>query len=73
MQLCTGGDLFTYLCNHRDTGGHLGEGEAKYIMYQLIQGLIYLHDRNIAHRGTFYMSRVKYEGAGLKVLLQILR
>ncbi|KAF7981182.1 hypothetical protein HWV62_34971 [Athelia sp. TMB] len=44
--LCTGGDLFTYISIRTQ----LGEGEAKYIMYQLIEGLAYLHDRSISHR-----------------------
>ncbi|KZP31153.1 kinase-like protein [Athelia psychrophila] len=46
LQLCTGGDLFTYISSR----GQLCEGEAKYIMYQLIKGLTYLHDKHISHR-----------------------
>ncbi|KAK2461619.1 hypothetical protein APHAL10511_006082 [Amanita phalloides] len=50
LQLCTGGDLFTYITSHIDAGDRLYEAEAKYIMYQLLQGLAYLHDRLISHR-----------------------
>ncbi|KAH7914798.1 kinase-like protein [Hygrophoropsis aurantiaca] len=48
LQLSTGGDLFTYITNH--SGHRLCEGEAKYIMYQLLKGIKYLHDRMISHR-----------------------
>jgi hypothetical protein len=51
MQLCTGGDLFTYLLHHIDTRARLSEGETKYIMFQLFKALSYLHRQNIAHRG----------------------
>lgn len=47
LQLCTGGDLFTYIVDHT----RLCEGEAKYIMYQLLKALMYLHDKMISHRG----------------------
>ncbi|KAF7799302.1 hypothetical protein EIP86_010534 [Pleurotus ostreatoroseus] len=50
LQLCTGGDLFSYIVNHKDPELRLHEGEAKYIMYQLILGLKYLHDKSISHR-----------------------
>ncbi|KAF8898929.1 kinase-like domain-containing protein [Infundibulicybe gibba] len=50
LQLCTGGDLFTYIISHTDTAGRLCEAEAKYIMYQLLRGLTYLHDSMISHR-----------------------
>ncbi|ETW86907.1 hypothetical protein HETIRDRAFT_307807, partial [Heterobasidion irregulare TC 32-1] len=52
LQLCTGGDLFTYMVSqrNRDGNGSLPEGEAKYIMYQLLTGLKYLHDKMISHR-----------------------
>ena len=57
LQLCTGGDLFSYIVNHKDPESRLYEGEAKYIMYQLILGLTYLHDKQISHRGELVFSR----------------
>ncbi|KIM47834.1 hypothetical protein M413DRAFT_15933 [Hebeloma cylindrosporum] len=52
LQLCTGGDLFTYITHTAETGNRICEAEAKYIMYQLLLGLKYLHDKLISHRGT---------------------
>ncbi|OCH94717.1 kinase-like protein [Obba rivulosa] len=48
LELCTGGDLFSYIVGHKDS--RLCEGETKYIMYQLLKGLKYLHDKLISHR-----------------------
>ena len=51
LQLCTGGDLFTYITSASGSGNRLCEAEGKYIMYQLLQGLEYLHDKLVSHRG----------------------
>ncbi|EMD41943.1 hypothetical protein CERSUDRAFT_147367 [Gelatoporia subvermispora B] len=48
LELCTGGDLFSYIVGQKDS--RLCEGETKYIMYQLLKGLKYLHDKSISHR-----------------------
>jgi serine/threonine protein kinase len=52
LQLCTGGDLFTYITSHGESEGRLCEGEAKYIIYQLFKALDYLHKKEISHRGA---------------------
>lgn len=52
LQLCTGGDLFTYITHTSETGNRICEAEAKYIMYQLLLALRYLHEKLISHRGT---------------------
>ena len=49
LELATGGDLFSYIEKHRC----LTEDEVKFIAYQLIEGLAYLHNNEIAHRGAF--------------------
>ena len=51
LQLCTGGDLFSYIISHVKTSYRLCEGEAKYIMYQILIGVKHLHDKKISHRG----------------------
>lgn len=50
LHLCTGGDLFTYISSHPSMANCLCEAEAKYIMFQLLKGLRYLHDNMISHR-----------------------
>ncbi|KAL1713283.1 kinase-like domain-containing protein [Schizophyllum commune] len=50
LQLCTGGDLFTYITEHSARGRLICEAETKYIMYQIFQAVKYLHDSFISHR-----------------------
>ncbi|KAF5388497.1 hypothetical protein D9757_004578 [Collybiopsis confluens] len=50
LELCTGGDLFTYINSYAEQNRRMGEDEAKYIMYQLLKGLEYLHRKMISHR-----------------------
>ncbi|KAK7458663.1 hypothetical protein VKT23_009663 [Stygiomarasmius scandens] len=50
LQLCTGGDLFTYINSHSERSSRICEAEAKYIMYQLLKALEYMHSKSISHR-----------------------
>ena len=59
LQLCTGGDLFTYVTSHEESEGRLCEGEAKYIMYQLLDALNYLHRKEISHRGALCVGYLR--------------
>ncbi|KAJ7293402.1 kinase-like domain-containing protein [Mycena rebaudengoi] len=54
LELSTGGDLFTYIMGYSEKQSHLCEAEAKFIMYQLLIGLLYLHSKMISHRGNAY-------------------
>lgn len=58
LQLSTGGDLFTYITSHPRR--KLCEGEAKYITFQMLKGLQYLHDKMISHRGKFALTFSAY-------------
>ena len=58
LHLCTGGDLFTYITSHPSMDNRLCEAEAKYVMFQLLKGLNYLHDSMISHRGTYATRNV---------------
>ncbi|KAG8786632.1 Meiosis-specific serine/threonine-protein kinase mek1 [Serendipita sp. 397] len=46
LELATGGDLFSYMAKY----GSLGEGESRYIAFQLMKGLQYIHRLLISHR-----------------------
>jgi len=75
LQLCTGGDLFTYLTSRTDGKLRLVEGEAKYIMYQIFKGLVYLHDKMISHRGkqAFVLREFLSSNMQLIVDLKVIR
>ncbi|KAJ2723872.1 hypothetical protein GGI07_002335 [Coemansia sp. Benny D115] len=61
MPLLRGGDLFDYIYDQE----RLEEDEAKFIVYQVLLALKYLHDANIAHRdlkpeNTLLVSKTPY-------------
>lgn len=56
LQLCTGGDLFTYISTANTRNRRLCEAEAKYLMFQLLKGLEYLHRKLVAHRGVCFRA-----------------
>ncbi|KAJ1806316.1 hypothetical protein LPJ75_005080, partial [Coemansia sp. RSA 2598] len=61
MPLLRGGDLFDYIYDNE----RLDEDEAKFIIYQVLLALKYLHDANIAHRdlkpeNTLLVSKSPY-------------
>lgn len=47
LELCHNGELLQYL---KRNGNKLSEIEARYIIRQVVEGLLYLHKHNIAHR-----------------------
>lgn len=46
MDICTGGELFTHLLQHRTFSERL----AKFYMSEILLGFKYLHERNIVYR-----------------------
>ena len=46
MEFCENGELFNYIVNKE----RLNEKEASYFYYQLINGLEYIHNKNVVHR-----------------------
>jgi serine/threonine protein kinase len=50
LELVTGGDLFGYVCKHVQDGG-LIESEVKWLAYQMVQGVSWLHKHGVVHRG----------------------
>ncbi|RUP46098.1 kinase-like domain-containing protein [Jimgerdemannia flammicorona] len=48
LQMVTGGDLFDYV----KSCGKIPEEEAKYLFFQVLQAIEYLHDHDISHRDT---------------------
>lgn len=48
-EYCNGGSLAEYVEEHRRTGGHFSEPELVQILYQVVQGLRYIHSQNLVH------------------------
>ena len=48
MELCDNGNLFHYMKNLPDR--YLDEDTARGLLYQMVQGLLYLHSNGIIHR-----------------------
>ncbi|KAH3728006.1 wee1-like protein kinase 1-A isoform X2 [Dreissena polymorpha] len=48
-EYCNGGSLAEYVEDHRRTGQHFSEVELTQILYQLAQGLRYIHSQNLVH------------------------
>ena len=59
MELCAGGDLLNYVRKRRK----LKEPIAKKIFKQIIDGLCYIHNKNIAHR-DIKLDNILLDGQG---------
>lgn len=53
FELAAGGDLFSYLEAYGSPSG-LSEDEAKFIAWQLVQGIQHIHSKKVAHRGQLH-------------------
>jgi serine/threonine protein kinase len=60
MELCAGGDLLNYVRKRKK----LEEQSAKYLFKQLIEGLGYLHARNVLHR-DIKLDNILLDGKGI--------
>lgn len=60
MELCAGGDLLNYVRKRKK----LEEDSAKYLFKQLIDGLGYLHGRNVLHR-DIKLDNILLDGKGI--------
>lgn len=50
MEYFPHGDLHEYLYKHLPEAEALSEAEAQVVIYQLLEGLIFLHQNGFAHR-----------------------
>lgn len=60
MELCAGGDLLNYVRKRKK----LDEIAAKYLFKQLIEGLGYLHSKNVLHR-DIKLDNILLDGKGM--------
>lgn len=60
MELCAGGDLLNYVRKRKK----LEEASAKYLFKQLIEGLGYLHSKNVLHR-DIKLDNILLDGKGM--------
>jgi len=60
MELCAGGDLLNYVRKRKK----LDELSAKYLFKQLIEGLGYLHSKNVLHR-DIKLDNILLDGKGM--------
>lgn len=65
MEICENGNLYQYLKDHPD--GKLPEAQARSIMYQLVNGLVYLHSNGIIHRDLKLSNLLLNEQYNLKI------
>ena len=59
MELCAGGDLLNYVRKRKK----IEEDSAKYIFKQIIEGLGYIHSKNILHR-DIKLDNILLDGKG---------
>ena len=64
MEYCHNGELFDYIVKHQK----LGEEEAAYFFYQLIEGLEYIHSLGITHRDIKPENLLLAKGNVLKII-----
>ena len=60
MELCSGGDLFSYIQKRR----RLKEASAKYFFKQIIQGLDAIHKSGVVHR-DIKLENIMLDASGL--------
>lgn len=59
MEYCPGGNLYQYLETHKN----IPEDQAKYIFFQILEGLSYLHSQNILFR-DIKLENILFDGEG---------
>lgn len=63
LELCRNGELQSYLKKR----GHLSEDEARHFLRQIVQGLLFLHSRNVLHRDMTLSNLLLTEDNHIKI------